>query len=158
MQKIPMAFHALVVFKRLVCFFPLLGMVVVIHGKMRDNILYAVQSFHIEKIDCVVGSRQVAVHAVCHKTLGVVDMSGGLPSVVSELNFVTGSAEFRCGRSDQGVVGHAKNRKAQKNAQGNQKKCLGPRSHITASSFIWRKVKTPHVDFCWPVFCCSLFL
>jgi len=49
----------------------------------------------------------MTIHAVRHKTLFIVHMTGGLPGVVGELDLVAGSTKLgRCG-ADHGVVGEA---------------------------------------------------
>lgn len=46
---------------------------------MDDNVFDAVQGLGIEEIKRVVRRRQVAVHTVGHKTLGVIDVAGSFP-------------------------------------------------------------------------------
>ncbi len=84
-------------------------MIILAHvlGKMNINIFYAVYGFGIKKIKCVMGGRQMAVHAVRHKSLGIVDMGGGFPGIVSKLDFMAGCTELRCGGSDHGVIAEA---------------------------------------------------
>jgi hypothetical protein len=41
---------------------------------MGDNVLNAVKCFHVEEVDRIMRGRKMAVHAVCDKTLEIVDM------------------------------------------------------------------------------------
>ena len=73
-KNVAMTLLALLVFKSGIGLFTLMGMVIQAHvfGEMGIDILYAVGCFGIEKIDRVMGCRQVTVHAVGHKPLGII--------------------------------------------------------------------------------------
>jgi hypothetical protein len=73
-EKVAVAFLTLFVFKGCIRLIAILLMVVSLLGKMNDNVFNAMESFGVEKVKRVVWSRQVTVHAVGYKTLGVVDM------------------------------------------------------------------------------------
>jgi len=49
----------------------------------------------------------MAIHAVGHKSLLIVHMSGGLPGVVGKLNLMAGGTELGRGCADHGVVSEA---------------------------------------------------
>lgn len=62
----------------------------------------------------------MAIHAVRHKSLRIVDMCRSLPGVVSELDLMArGTKAWRRG-ADHGVVGHAEQRKCDENAENNK--------------------------------------
>jgi len=83
-----MALQALLVFKRSIGGFAVFGSIVFTLNEMNNDIFNTMKSFLVEKINGVVGGRQVAIHAIGHKALGVVHMGGGLPSVVGGLNLM----------------------------------------------------------------------
>ena len=115
-----MAFLALVVFKRGVGCSRLFVMIIFILKEMDDNVFDAVKGLGRKEIKRVVGRRQMAVHAVGHKTLGVIDVGGGLPGVVGKLDLMAGGTELgRCG-ADHGIVGEAEKRKSDDDADGNK--------------------------------------
>ncbi len=58
----------------------------------------------------------MAIHAVSHKSLGIVDVGGGFPGVVGELNLMAGCAELGRGCPDHGIIGHAENREGNDNS------------------------------------------
>ncbi len=76
--------------------------------------------FCIEKINGIVGSRQMAIHAIGDKTLCVVHVGGGFPRVVSELDFMAGGTKLGCRGPDHGVIGDTENRKSDNNTQNNK--------------------------------------
>ena len=104
-KEIAMAFLALVILERGICYLPLFFVVILALEKVKEDVFSAVPGFGIEKIKGVVRSRQMAIHAVGHKALCIVHMGGGLPSVVGKLNFVAGGAELGRGCAHHGVVG-----------------------------------------------------
>lgn len=121
-QNISMAFLALLVFKRSVGDLALLFVIVGIGAlsKVNDDIFNAVGGFSVKEIKGVMGGREMAIHAICNKALGVIDMGRGFPSVVGELNFVTGGAKLGCRCPDHGVVADAENWKADDDAKNNK--------------------------------------
>ena len=114
-KQIAVAFHALLIFKRGISRFAIFFPIVFILCKVNDDVFNAVESLLVEKIEGVVGGRQMAVHAVGHKALGVIDMGGGFPGVVGGLDLVAGSAKFRRRRADHGVITHAEQWKSDEN-------------------------------------------
>jgi hypothetical protein len=104
-KKITMALLALVISKGGIGLLPLFFMVILALEKMDEDVLGTVKSFGIEKVKGVVGSRQVAIHAVGDKSLFIVHMSGGLPGVVGKLYLVAGGTKLGRGCADHGVVG-----------------------------------------------------
>lgn len=103
-----MAFLALVIPERSIGLLPLFTVIILALEKMDQDVLGAVKGFCIEKVKGVVRSRQMAIHAVGHKSLFVVHMSGGLPGVVGKLNLVAGGTKLGRGCADHGVVGETK--------------------------------------------------
>ena len=100
-----MAFLALVILKGGIGFTSLFFVVILALEKVEEDVLGTVPGFGIEEVKGVVWRRQMAIHAVGHKSLGIVHMSGGLPGVVGELNLVAAGTEFGCGCANHGVVG-----------------------------------------------------
>ena len=91
-------------------------MVVFILKKMDDHVLDAVKGFLIEKIKRILRCRQMAIHAVGNKPLGIVDMGGCFPGVVSESNLMTGCTEFGSGGSHHGVISNAEKGECDENS------------------------------------------
>ena len=110
MQKITMAFLALCIFKSCIgmftAFFPVIGAI----GEMDEYIFDAVSSLGVKEIDRILRGRQMAVHTVSDKPLGIVYMGGGFPTVIGGSNFVTGRTETGSGRSGHGIISEAENR------------------------------------------------
>jgi len=102
-----MAFLALVIPKRSIGFLPLFLVVILTLEKMDEDVLGAMKGFGIEKVKGVVRSRQMAIHAVGHKSLFIIHMSGGLPGIVGKLNLVAGGTKLGRSCADHGVVGEA---------------------------------------------------
>ena len=104
-KEITMAFLALVIVERGIGLLSLFFVVILALEKMDEDVLGTVKGFGIEKVKGVVGSRQMAIHAVGHKSLFIVNMSGGLPGVVGKLNLVAGGTELGRSCADHSVVG-----------------------------------------------------
>jgi hypothetical protein len=64
--------------------------------KMDDNILNAVGGFGIKEIKGVMRGRQMTVHAIGHKALGIIYMGRSFPGVVGKPNFMAGGAKLGC--------------------------------------------------------------
>ena len=75
----------------LTALFPIIGSI----GEMDEYIFYAVGRLCIKKVNCILRGRQVTVHTIRDKSLGVVYMGRGFPRVKGRLNFVAGGAESR---------------------------------------------------------------
>ncbi len=99
-----MAFLALVIVERGIGLLSLFLVVIFALEKMDEDVLGTMKGFGIKKVKGVVGSRQMAIHAVGHKSLLIVHMSGGLPGVVGKLNLVAGGTKLGRGCADHGVV------------------------------------------------------
>jgi len=69
-----MAFLALVVREGGVSFLPLLVVIILLLKEVDQNVLDAMKSLGVEELQGILGSWQMAVHAVSHKTLLVVHM------------------------------------------------------------------------------------
>jgi hypothetical protein len=104
-KEVAMAFLALVISKRGIGLLPLFFVVIFALKKMDEDVLGTVKGLGIEKVKGVVRSRQMAIHAVGHKSLFIVHMSGGLPGVVGKLNLVAGGTKLGSGCADHGVIG-----------------------------------------------------
>ena len=99
-----MAFLALFIFKRVVGRLAIFFVIILVLGKVDDNIFDPVKGFGIEKINGVTGGWQVTVHAVGHKPLGIVYVGGCLPGIVGKLNLVAGGTKLGRGCAYHGVV------------------------------------------------------
>ena len=121
-KNIAMAFPALLIREGRICLSPLQCMVVFAHvlGKMNKDIFYAVGGFRKEKIECVMWGREVTVHTVCDKTLGIIDVGGCFPGVEGKLNFMAGSTKLGGGCANHCVVGKAKQRESDQDAGANK--------------------------------------
>ena len=77
MQNISMAFPALLIFERRIGFLALKRMVILAHvpGKMDDDIFDPMDRFGKKEIERVMGGGQMAVHAVGHKSLGIIHVA-----------------------------------------------------------------------------------
>jgi hypothetical protein len=69
-----MAFLALVVGEGGVCLLPLLLVIILLLKEVDENVLGAMKSLSVEELKGILGSWQMAVHAVSHKTLLVVNV------------------------------------------------------------------------------------
>lgn len=94
-EKVAVAFLTLFVLKGSIGFIAILVMIVSLLGKMNDNVFNAMESLGVEEVKRIVGGRQVTVHAVGYKTLGVVDVGGGLPCVVGILDLMAPRTKLR---------------------------------------------------------------
>lgn len=117
-KDVPMAFLTLLVGKGCICFLPLQRVIVLTHvtGKMKEDVFDAMGGFRVEKIERIMGRREMAVHAVRDKPLGIVDVGGCFPRVVGELDFMAGGTKSRSGCSNHRVVGDTEQRKSNDNA------------------------------------------
>ena len=104
-KEITMAFQALVILKGGIGFTSLFFVVILALEKVEEHVLGTVPGLGIEEVKGVVWSRKMAIHAVGHKALSIVVMSGGLPGVVGKLNLVAAGTELGCGCANHGVVG-----------------------------------------------------
>jgi len=117
-----MTFQALIVLKGSVRVPTILFVVIFGHVlcKMDNNVLNAMSSLGIKEIKSVMRGREMTIHAVGHKPLGIVHMGRSFPGIVSELNFMTGGAKLGCRGPDHCIIGDTKNRKSDNNAQNNK--------------------------------------
>ena len=60
---------------------------------MGKDIFYSMKGFGKKEIKGIVWGRQMAIHAIGNKPMGVVNMSGCLPGINRILNFMTGCTE-----------------------------------------------------------------
>jgi len=79
---------------------------------MLNQVLGTVIGFGKKEIECLVRSRQVAVHAVGHESLGIVDMGGGSPGKHGRFDLMAQGTKIRGGGADHGIVGHAEHRES----------------------------------------------
>jgi hypothetical protein len=73
-EKVPMAFLALLVLKGSIGLIAILLMIVSLLSKMDDYVFNAMDCLGVEKVEGIVRGWQVTVHAVGYKTLGIVHM------------------------------------------------------------------------------------
>jgi hypothetical protein len=119
-EKVAVAFLTLFVPKGSIGFIAILVMIVSLLGKMNDNVFNAMESLGVEEVKRIVGGRQVTVHAVGYKTLGVVDVGGGLPCVIGILDLMAPRTELRRGRTYHGVVTEAEKGEGYKKPYGDE--------------------------------------
>jgi len=103
-KNIPVAFLALLIFEGSIGRHAVFFVVVFPPEEMDDDVLDPMKGLGIEKIERVMGRREVAIHTIRHKTLGVVDVGGCFPGVVGEADFMTGGTELRRGCPNHGIV------------------------------------------------------
>jgi hypothetical protein len=119
-EEVTMAFLALVIFERGIGPLPLFFVVILALKKVDKNVFSAMPGFGIEEIKGVMRSRQMAIHAVGHKSLFIVNMSRGLPSVVGKLNLVAAGTELGRGCAHHGVVGETEQWKGDNYTNGDE--------------------------------------
>ena len=72
-EDISMAFLALIVFERPIGLLAILFMIVFIQNKhVYEQIFDAVPSFGVKEVKGIMGGREMTVHTVCHKSLGII--------------------------------------------------------------------------------------
>ena len=71
---------------------------------IRKNRGFERERFGEKEIKCILGCRQVAVHAVHDHTRGVVDMGGGTPGPDSRLDFMAGGTKIGGRCANHGIV------------------------------------------------------
>lgn len=87
---------------------------------MNHNVSGAMPGFGIKELKGILGSWQMAVHAVGHETLLVVHMGWSLPGIIGEADLVADGTELWCWCADHGVVGEAEERKGNEYAYDNE--------------------------------------
>ena len=119
-ENIAVTLLTLFIFKRGIGGLARLFMVVFIHGEMDDDVFDAVGGLCIEKIEGIMGGGQMTVHAIRHKTLGIVHMGRCLPGIIGKLDLVAGGTEFGRGCAHHGVIGNTEYGKGNDEAQGKE--------------------------------------
>ena len=119
-QDIAMAFLALFILERGIGCQPVFLMIVFVLSKMNDDVLYTVSGLGIEKVEGVMGRRQVAIHTVRHKALLIIGVSRGFPCIIGKSDFVAPCAELRGGCAHHGEIGYAEKREGQNDANTNE--------------------------------------
>lgn len=116
-KDISVAFLALIVFKGGVSLLAIFFMIILIQNKeVHEHIFDAVCSFGIEEVKGVMGGGKMAIHTVCHESLGVICVGRGFPGVVGELNLMAHGAKLGGGGAHHGVVGDAEDGEGYYNA------------------------------------------
>jgi hypothetical protein len=119
MKDISVAFLALIVFEGSIGLLAVFFVIVFIQEKdMGKEILHAMPCFGIEKVKGVMGGREMTVHTVGHKSLGVIGVCGGFPRVIGELDFVAHGAELRGRGANHCVVGDTEDGEGYNDADG----------------------------------------
>jgi len=103
-KEISVAFQTLIILKGSIGFFTIFWMIVFGLDKVNDDVFYTVKCLLIKKVKGVVRCRKMAIHAIGDKTLGIIDMGGGFPGVVSILNFMAGCAKLGSGSPHHRIV------------------------------------------------------
>ncbi len=112
-ENVAVTLPTLFVFERSIRFLALQRVVVGIRVlcEMDEDIFYSMGCFRVEKIYGIVGGRQMTVHAISDKPLGVVGVSRCFPGIISKLNLMAGGAELGRRCPDHGVIAKAEKRK-----------------------------------------------
>jgi len=119
-EEISMAFLALVILERGIGLLSLFFVIVLFLKEMNEYIFCTVPGLGIEKVKGIVRSRKMAVHAISHETLSVINVSGCFPGVVGKLDLMAGGTELRSGGADHGVIREAEKRKGDDDANDNE--------------------------------------
>jgi hypothetical protein len=119
-EKIAMALLTLVILERGIGLLSLFLVIVLFLKEVDEHIFCPVPGLRIKKVKGIVWRWKVAVHAVGHKSLGIIYMRRCLPGIVGELNFMAGGTELRCGSTDHGVVSKAKKGKGNDDPNDNE--------------------------------------
>ena len=120
MKQIAVALLALVVLEGGICLLPIPLMVIGVLGKVNDYVLDAVEGLGVEEINGVLGSGQMTVHAVRHKTLLVIYMAGGFPTIIGKPDFMAGGTKLGCCGADHGVIGETEEGKGDYDPKANE--------------------------------------
>jgi hypothetical protein len=119
-EKVAVAFLTLFVLKRRIGFIAILLMIVSVLGEMNDNVFNAMERLGVEEVQRIVRGRQVTVRAVGYKTLGVVDVGGGLPCVVGILDLMAPRAKLRRACAHHCVVTEAEKGESDEEPYGDE--------------------------------------
>lgn len=130
-EQVPVAFLALGIFKGFIGILPAFFPVIRTVYKVDKNIFKTVIGFGIKEIKRILGRRQVTVHAVRDKSLGIIDMGRGFPAVVGRLDFMARGTESRGRCPNHGIIGQAENGKCNQDAYGDPKKWLDDFFHTS---------------------------
>jgi hypothetical protein len=141
-KDVSVAFLALLILKGGVGLFAIFFVIIFILDKMNDNVPDTVGGLFIKEINGIIWGRQVAVHAVCHKTLGIVYMCRGFPGIVCELDFVTPCAELGRGGAHHCVIRDAEKGKCNRNAK--RDKDDRP-NNLPQTQIIWERFRCFHL-------------
>ena len=115
-----MAFQALIILERRIGLLTVLFMIVFILYEVDNDVFDTVRCFCIKEIKGIVWGRKMAVHTICNKTLGIVDMSRCFPGVVGETNFMAPGTELGRRSPDHCVVGDAENGEGNEDPKGDK--------------------------------------
>ena len=74
-KNITMAFLTLFVLKTGIGLLPILFVIIFIHDKMTNQVLKTMKGLGVKEFIGILRGGKVAIHAICHKTLGVIGMS-----------------------------------------------------------------------------------
>jgi hypothetical protein len=119
-QDVSVAFLALIVGKRCIGFLAVLFVVVFILRKMHKDILDAVKGLGIKELKGFMGCRQMTIHTVGHKTLGIIYVGGRFPGIDGESYFVAGCTETGSRSPIHGVIEHAEDWESDHNSDADQ--------------------------------------
>jgi len=100
---------------------------------MLNNILGAMIGFGKKEIECLVRGRQVAVHAVGHESLGIVDMGGRSPGNHGRFDLMAQGTKIRSGGAHHGIVGHAEQGESDYKTKQNERRPYEVFFHDVAS-------------------------
>jgi len=139
-KNIAVAFLALVVGERGIGFFFLQRMVVTVRAlcQMNVDVIDAVSGFGIKKVEGVVRGREVAIHAIGHEAVGVVDVGAGFPGIVGVLDLMAGCAELRRRSPDHCIIPDTEEGKGKEDADTNKDGCNQVLFHGTSHQITFR--------------------
>ena len=99
--------------------------------EMKRDIFEAMVSLGKEKVESVLGSRQMAVHAVHHNAGSVVGMGALSPCHNGRLDFMAGCAEMWRRSPDHGVITEAEKGKSDEYTKGHKGRSNNDFFHFT---------------------------
>ena len=134
-QDIPVTLQALIILEGGVGHLPVLRVVVRALGEVRHHILDAMKGLGIKKVEGILRRGQMAVHAIRHKPLAVVDVGGSLPGLVGELDFMAGGTELRGRSAHHGIISKTEQRQSDDETAEHIKGGAQPPFHASHRTF-----------------------
>ena len=98
---------------------------------MRQHVFGAVIGLGVKEIEGIMRRGEMAVHAVRHEPLAVIDVGRSPPGVIGEIDLVAGRAKLWCRGAHHGVVGKAEKGEGHDNPKDDIKNRLENSFHGT---------------------------